>query len=107
MTWPVPWADPGGRSRRWNPSRPAASGQARGYRDDVAKFIAIAVTIGAVAGLEATGMNRIAAVLIGVAAGVVVLALLRLSNLGHRQHGPAGDGATAGKRAAANRPQGH
>jgi hypothetical protein len=72
----------------------------------VAKFIAIAVTVGAVTGLEVIGMNRIAAVLIGVAAGVAVLALLRLSNLGNRQHDPAGNGATVSKKAAAKRSKG-
>ena len=77
----------------------------------MAKIIAIAVTIGAVTGLEVIGMNRIVAVLIGGTAGVAVLALLRLSNLGNRQHEPAVDRAAASesvsKKAAAKRPRGH
>ena len=60
---------------------------------DVAKIIAIAVTIGAVTGLEMIGLNRIAAALIGITAGVAVLALLRFTNLGNRQRGPAADRA--------------
>ena len=76
----------------------------------MAKIIAIAVTIGAVTGLEVIGMNRIVAVLIGGTAGVAVLALLRLSNLGNRQHEPAVDRATASKsvseKAAVKRPRG-
>ena len=65
----------------------------------MAKLIAIAVTIGAVTGLEVIGMNRIAAALIGITAGVAVLALLRLSNLGNRQI-PADDRAAAGESAS-------
>jgi hypothetical protein len=63
----------------------------------VAKFIAIAVTVGAVTGLEVIGMNRIVAALIGIAAGVAVLALLRLTSLGNRQRDPAADRGAAGK----------
>jgi len=63
----------------------------------VAKIIAIAVTIGAVTGLEVIGLNWIVAAIIGITAGVAVLALLRLSNLGNRQHDPAVDRATASK----------
>jgi hypothetical protein len=75
----------------------------------VAKIIAIAVTIGAVTGLEVIGMNRIVAVLIGGTAGVAVLALLRFSNVGNRRQDPAVDRAAAGKsvgkKAAAKRPR--
>jgi hypothetical protein len=78
-------------------------------RNVVAKLIAVAVTIGAVTGLEVIGMNWIAAALIGITAGVAVLALLRLSNLGNRQRDPAADRAAAGqpvsKKAAAQRPK--
>ena len=76
----------------------------------MAKIIAIAVTIGAVTGLEVIGMNRIAAALIGITAGVAVLALLRITSLGNRQHGPAADQAAASKtasnKAAARRSKG-
>jgi hypothetical protein len=76
----------------------------------VAKIIAIAVTVGAVTGLEVIGMNRIAAALIGITAGVAVLALLRFTNLGNRQQDPAADGAaasrSAGQQAAAKRSKG-
>ena len=76
----------------------------------VAKIIAIAVTVGAVTGLEVVGMNRIAAAVIGITAGVAVLALLRLSNLGNRQPDPAaGRGAASGsvsKKATAKRSKG-
>ena len=86
------------------------SRQGRAKVHDVAKIIAIAVTIGAVTGLEVIGMNRIVAVLIGGTAGVAVLALLRLSNLGNRQHDPAVDRGAASKtvseKAAAKRPRG-
>jgi hypothetical protein len=63
----------------------------------VGKFIAVAVTIGAVTGLDAAGLNRFAAAFIGIAAGIAVLALLRFSNLGNRQHDPATDRAAASK----------
>jgi hypothetical protein len=66
----------------------------------VAKIIAIAVTVGAVTGLEVIGMNRIVAALIGITAGVAVLALLRLSNLGNRPHDPAADRAGASRSAS-------
>jgi hypothetical protein len=76
----------------------------------VAKIIAIAVTVGAVTGLEVIGMNRIVAALIGITAGVAVLALLRLSSLGNRQHDPAVDrgpaSGSASKKAAAKRSNG-
>lgn len=76
----------------------------------MAKIIAIAVTIGAVTGLDMTGMNRILAALIGIAAGLAVLALLRFSSLGNRQHDPAADRAaaspSAGKKPAGKRPKG-
>jgi hypothetical protein len=78
--------------------------------DMVAKIIAIAVTVGAVTGLEVIGMNRILAALIGITAGVAVLALLRLSNLGNRQHDRAADrpavNRSASKKAAAKRSNG-
>jgi hypothetical protein len=64
---------------------------------NVAKFIAIAVTVGTVTGLEVIGMKGIVAALIGIAAGVAVLALLRFTNLGNRQHDPAGDGTAVSK----------
>jgi hypothetical protein len=63
----------------------------------VAKIIAIAVTVGVVTGLEMIGVNRIVAALAGITAGVAVLALLRLSNLGNRQHDPAVDRAATSK----------
>jgi len=91
--------------------RPAVTGP-RGVKvhNAVAKIIAIAVTVGAVTGLEVIGMNRIVAALVGITAGVAVLALLRLSNLGNRQHDPAAGRAaasgSASKRAAANRSKG-
>jgi hypothetical protein len=69
-------------------------------RNVVAKIIAVAVTIGAVTGLEAIGMNWIAAALIGITAGVAVLALLRFSSLGNRQHDPAANRAAAGQPAS-------
>jgi hypothetical protein len=52
---------------------------------------AVAVTIGAVTGLDAAGLNRFVATFIGIAAGIAVLALLRFTNLGNRQHDPATD----------------
>ena len=77
----------------------------------MAKIIAIAVTIGAVIGLDVIGMNRIAAAVIGAAAGVAVLALLRLTSLGNRQRDLAVDqdagGKPVSKKAAAKRSKGH